>query len=805
METTKQTQCMLDKLKSLEIEQQHLQIVSQFAVEILSLNSSEELVWHLAKKVVARLGFEDVVIYLLNEENKLQQRAAFGNKNPSADTLLDPIEIEIGQGVVGMTALNQSPILIEDTRKYPGYIIDDQNRLSELAVPMMADGKMLGVIDSEHQQLGYYTPQHERTLVAIASIAAIKLVNNQTVAKLQDSIEQLEYSSKIQDTLIEIAELIFATDSITEFYERLHLCIARLTFAKNFYVALTANEGKALILPYCADEEDDVPVNEIIPLNEDTPSITAYVMQTKQPLLLYEDDLRRMRDNKQIYLIGSLPKAWLGVPFGEGNLQGVVVVQSYSDNYVFDKKDQQLLMFVAKHIRNAIERMQAKSDLRFLALHDPLTKLPNRVLFADRLEHAIVKAKRNKNMGLAVLFMDLDKFKQVNDSYGHHIGDKLLIAVADCVASCLRKSDTFCRLGGDEFAILLEELHGKNEAKNIAEKIVSKLQSPLQIEQRQILITTSIGIAIYDSNKLNANTLLVHADEAMYQAKLHGRNQIYLYQTKSDSAFTASHKVERDFLPAIQKKQLYLEFQPIIDLASGEIVFAEALVRWRHPEQGIIPPIQFIGELEKSGHIHQLDEFVLNRALEYLSAWQPFLPPKFRVSINVSSAGFISQSFMQKLSDTYQSTPDVLQQLCIEITEQSIVNNVGATQINIKLLRDMGIQIALDDFGTGYSSLSYLHQFTFDFLKIDRSFIMNIEPGQDKNIILETIIKLAKSLNIKTTAEGIETLEQYKLLKNMHCTHAQGFYMSRPVAVSELLTLIRNKTRFGQELLDSQE
>lgn len=789
---------MLEKLESLEIEQQHLEIVSQFAVEILSINSNEELIWHLAKKVVARLGFEDVVIYICDEDQKLQQKAAFGNKNPTEYTLLAPIEIEFGKGIVGMAAQQQKTILINDTREYPGYIVDDQNRLSELAVPMVANGKLLGVIDSEHQQLGYYTPQHERTLVAIAAITATKLVNNQTVAKLQDSIEQLEYSSKIQDTLIEIAELIFATDSIAEFYQRLHLCIGRLTFAKNFYVALTANEGRALILPYCVDEEDDVPVNEIIPLNEDTPSITAYVMKTKQPLLLYENDLQQMRDNKQIYLIGSLPKAWLGVPFGEGQLQGVVVVQSYSDNYVFDKKDQQLLMFVAKHIRNAIERMQAKSDLRFLALHDPLTKLPNRVLFADRLDHALLKAKRNKNVGLAVLFMDLDKFKQVNDNYGHHVGDKLLIAVAETVGSCLRGSDTFCRLGGDEFAILLEDLNGKNGAKQIADKIILKLQTPLQIEQRQINITTSIGIANYQSGKQDANTLLVHADEAMYQAKLHGRNQIYFYRPKTTSSFTASHKVERDFLPAIQQKQLYLEFQPIIDLDSGDIVCAEALVRWRHPEQGIIPPNLFIGELEKSGHIHQLDEFVLISALEYLAAWQPFLPLNFRLSINVSSAGFISQSLMQTLANTYQNTPNVLQQLCIEITEQTLVNNIGTTQTNIKILRDMGIQIALDDFGTGYSSLSYLHQFTFDFLKIDRSFIMNLELGQNKSIILETIINLAKSLNIKTTAEGIETYEQYHLLKNMHCTHAQGFYMSRPVAVGELLTLIRNKTRYGQ-------
>lgn len=796
---------MLDKLKSLEIERQHLAIVSQFAVEILSLNDSEDLIWHLAKNVVARLGFEDVVIYLLNSDNALEQKAAFGNKSPEAYTLLDPIKIAIGDGVVGMAANNQQPILIKDTRSYPGYIVDDQERLSELAVPMIADGRVLGVIDSEHHELGFYSEQDQRTLVAIASITATKLVNNQTVAKLQDSVLQLEYSSKIQDTLFEIAELIFETDTLDSFYSRLHQCIGRLTFAKNFYIALSANEGDALRIAYCVDELDDVPPNEMIPLNNGIPSVTAYVIQTNKPLLLYEADIQKMQNQKQIHVIGSLPKAWLGVPFGEGNLQGVVVVQSYSDNYVFQNKDQQLLTFVAKHIRNAIERMQAKSDLRFLALHDPLTKLPNRILFADRLNQAMIKTKRNPKISLAVLFMDLDKFKQVNDNYGHLVGDNLLIALANVVGSCLRESDTFCRLGGDEFAILLEDLKTKEEAQQIANKIVSKLQTPIKIEQRQISITTSMGIASYQGENINAETLLVNADEAMYQAKLHGRNQIHYYRANPSSSFTASHKIERDFLPALKQNQVYLEFQPIIDLNNGEITCAEALVRWKHPELGLILPDKFITELERSGHINQLDEFVLNTSLRLLTDWQSQLPAGFRLCINLSSTGFISDNLRQTVVDIYQHSPKILSHLCIEITEQTIVDNVEKTQITINILRDMGIQITLDDFGTGFSSLSYLHQFTFDFLKIDRSFITDIEVGRDKNIILATIINLAKSLNIKTTAEGIETATQFQLLQSMQCTHAQGFYMSPSISAKELLFLLHDKTRYGQNLSKKQE
>jgi len=526
---------MKKKLQLLEIEQQHLQIVSDFAVDMLSIEKVEQVLWHLARKVVAKLGFDDVVIYMLDEDkNVLIQKAAYGNKNPLKNEILQPLEIEIGQGVVGLAALKKESIRIDDTRAYSTYIADDEVRLSEIAVPMMVNNKVIGVIDSEHKELGFYTQQHQRTLVAIASITATKVQKAQMLSQLKSTIDELEYSRKVQDTLFEITELTFETNSLDKFYQKLHTCISGLIFAKNFYIALAVGNGSGLQVPYYTDEQYEFTESEIIPLNEELNSITGYVIESQQPLLVSECEIKIMIAQGEIYLIGAMPKAWLGVPFGKGNSKGIVVVQSYDKEHLFDEKDKKLLIFAAKHIRNAIERMQAKSQLSFLALHDALTGLPNRVLFSDRMEHAFKNTDRQTSLGLAVFFLDLDKFKIVNDTYGHHVGDKLLIEIAARIGSCLRKSDTLCRLGGDEFAILLENINDFEYVQNIANNVIRIVQKAVVIGDAKIYISTSIGVAFYRGEDSLAEKVLINADKAMYQAKQKGRNQVCFFDGGGD-------------------------------------------------------------------------------------------------------------------------------------------------------------------------------------------------------------------------------------------------------------------------------
>ena len=786
--------------KSDNIELEHLRIVSDFAIDMLSVVTTEQVLWHLARNVVARLNFQDVVVYIYDDaRNELIQRSAFGHKSPGSCEILDPIVIPVGKGVVGRAAATRVAQCVSDTRNIPDYIVDVGAGLSELAVPMLASGRLVGVIDSEHPETNFYTPQHIRTLTAIAAIAATKILKQQALDQLQQTVEQLEYSSKIQHVLFEIAELIFQTDSLKEFYRRLHTCIGRLKIAKNFYIALCNKDNTQVSLPYCVDEFDDVAEDEVIPLDANCPSLTGYVLKQRQSLLLSEQDILQKVAKGEIYVVGTMPKSWLGVPFGDGALSGLVVVQSYQSEYAFTEKDRSLLVFVSKHIRNAIERFNVKSQLSFLALHDPLTHLPNRTLFSDRIGQAIEKAKRTVELEVAVLYIDLDRFKYVNDTYGHNIGDKLLVEVAKVITACVRSTDTLCRLGGDEFGVLLEGTDKAYSVQRVCAAIIAHVSKIERIDDVNLAMSASVGAALYSANSVTVEQLLVQADEAMYQAKLLGRNQWCFFSDSTMKKTGASHRLEKDFSAALNEGQLFLECQPLVELRGGIIVGAEALVRWHHPEHGLLAPNLFVDALEISGQIVDLDCWVLRQAIGLLSEWRPCLDSDFKLSINVSAKGLCASRFMQTLCNVQEKQGDLLNKLCIEITERSFVEEVEQAKKVLSAVRAMNISVALDDFGTGFSSLSYLHKFQFDSIKIDQSFLIELDVSQDKSIILETIINLAKSLGICSVAEGVESAIQFRNLTLLGCDRAQGFYMSKPVAPIHFLALLRQKITYSAE------
>jgi len=497
-----------------------------------------------------------------------------------------------------------------------------------------------------------------------------------------------------------------------------------------------------------------------------------------------------MLDANEIHIIGSIPKAWLGVPFGSGDNKGIVVVQSYSTDFLFQQKDKQLLSFVAKHINNAIERMQAKQHLLFLALHDFLTKLPNRSLFKDRTEHAFLHCQNNRSNNIAILFIDVDRFKQVNDTYGHHIGDKLLIAIVKEIQVTLRRTDTLARLGGDEFAILLDGSIDHDTICRITENIICAMAQPFNINGLNITSSVSIGISTYCNTIDSAEKLLINADHAMYQAKLLGRNQYVFFDALQEQNKSTNVKLEYDFDNAIKNKEFIGTYQPLIDFGTGDVIGAEILVRWQHPKLGLLFPDVFIPILEKSGQIIQLDIYMLTLAISNLKHWCCWLPKVFKLSVNVSTTGFASQKFIEYLKDQHQLPDNVTDRLCIEITEESLILNVNDVKRHLAILKQLSIPVALDDFGTGYSSLSYLHQFSLDYIKIDKSFVDNLNEENDKVLILSAVVNLAKSLKIKTTAEGIESTEQYNKIKEIGCDLAQGYHISKPLSDADFKSFI---------------
>ncbi|MBW4618754.1 MAG: EAL domain-containing protein [Cyanosarcina radialis HA8281-LM2] len=440
------------------------------------------------------------------------------------------------------------------------------------------------------------------------------------------------------------------------------------------------------------------------------------------------------------------------------------------------------------------DRKQAEAQLLHDALHDALTGLPNRVLLMDRLGHALEMSKRRQDYLFAVLFLDLDRFKIVNDSLGHQSGDQLLMALVKRLEHCIRSADTLARLGGDEFSILLQDIRSINDAKYVAERLQKQLALPFNINGQEIFTSASIGIALSTKAYNTAEEVIRDADIAMYRAKAQGKACYEIFDPTMHNKALTLLQLENDLRRATERQDLMLHYQPIVGMTTGKITGFEALLRWQHPERGWVSPTELIPVAEDTGLIIPIGYWVLREACRQLRIWQQLFPvsPPLSVSVNLSGKQFREGNLLQQIQKILVDTGVPPSTLRLEITESVIVENAETAAKTLSQLREMGVQIYVDDFGTGYSSLSYLHQFPLDALKIDRSFINRMSNDSESIEIVQTIINLAQNLKIYTIAEGVETKEQWDMLKQIVTTggHCQGYYFSRPIdiaAVEELM------------------
>ena len=435
--------------------------------------------------------------------------------------------------------------------------------------------------------------------------------------------------------------------------------------------------------------------------------------------------------------------------------------------------------------REINDHRRTQEQLRHMALHDGLTSLPNRVLFTNRLEQAINRTKRRSNYLFAVLFLDCDRFKVVNDSLGHLVGDQLLIAVARRLESCLRPVDTIARLGGDEFAILLEELEDLNDAASVAERLNQELALPFCIDKREIFINASIGIVLGTKDYQQPEALLRDADTAMYRAKELGKARYQVFDRGMHDCAQKILQLETDLQLAMARKEFTVHYQPIVSLATGKIIEFEALLRWHHPKRGLISPAEFIPLAEESGLIIPIGMWVLREACRQASAWhnqdRSLTQLPLKIGVNLSVKQFSQPDLIEQLDQILAETQLDGRSLTLEITESAIMDNGEVATKLLQKLRARRIQLSIDDFGTGYSSLSYLHRFPVDTLKIDRSFISRIcENGKNQEVV-RAIVTLAHHLGMTVIAEGVETAQQFDLLRKMGCELGQGYFFSKPL------------------------
>lgn len=447
------------------------------------------------------------------------------------------------------------------------------------------------------------------------------------------------------------------------------------------------------------------------------------------------------------------------------------------------------------------ERKQTEAQLRYQVYHDELTGLPNRILLMERLRRAIDKQKSQEDYLFAVLFLDLDRFKVINDSLGHACGDRMLKAIASRLQTCLRPGDTTARLGGDEFTLLLEALGDEQEARQIAERIQQQLALPFYLGEHEVITSASIGIALSAIDYEYPEDILRDADTAMHRAKTLG-TRMEMFDPSMHSHAMARLQIEIDLRKALERQELRVFYQPIVSLKTGKITGFEALVRWQHPTSGMIPPIKFIPVAEETGLICAIGWWVLRQACQQTRHWQERFPsdPPLTISVNVSGKQFTQSNLIEQVDQILQETGLPPTSLKLEITESVLVENAEAAAAVICHLRAMGIQFSIDDFGTGYSSLSYLHRLPIDTLKIDRSFVNNVDCEPEKIEIIRTIVALAWNLGMNVVAEGVETKTQMYQLQALKSEYAQGYFFSKPTDSEAAEALLADRSGWEQDL-----
>jgi diguanylate cyclase (GGDEF)-like protein/PAS domain S-box-containing protein len=728
-------------------DRKHAEMFEQFRSHILELLIDDLTLQNVLDEIV--LGVEKFnpemlcSILLIDKEGKHLTNASSSSLPTFYKAAIDGIEVAIGVGSCGTSAFTGQLVIVEDIANHPFW--KDFKELAEssgLAAcwsqPIFApNGKILGTFAIYHRQP--HTP----------SEADIKLIEQTAnLASIAIERKQSEDDLRIASIAFESQEGMMVTD------------------AKN--IILKVNQAFCDITGYTSDE---------------AVGHTPRLLSSSQHSEGFYDAMWEC-----VHAAGH----WAGEVYNRRK-NGEVFPQHLTVTVVKDSNGA-----VTNHVATLTDitmNKAAAEEIKHLAFYDPLTGLPNRRLMVDRLNQALVFSARTGRDG-AVLFLDLDHFKTLNDSLGHDVGDLLLQQVAERLVNCVREGDTVARLGGDEYVVLLEELseeapEAATQVEKIGEKILVSLNQPYLLGQHDYHCTPSIGVSLFSNHNQSQEELLKHADIAMYQAKKAGRNTIRFFDPKMQEVINMRVDLERELRKAIEKNQLHLYYQVQVDV-SGRPLGAEALIRWLHPEHGLVSPFHFIPLAEETGLILPIGQWVLETACRQLKLWeQDKITRELTLSINVSAKQFRQADFVNQINQAiknYSINPMLLK---LELTESMLLDNIEETVTTMNQLKEVGIRFSLDDFGTGYSSLQYLKRLPLYQLKIDQSFVRDIAVDSSDQAIIRTIIAMAHTLNLNVIAEGVETEEQQGLLMNNGCTHYQGYFFGRPVPIEQFEVILK--------------
>jgi len=708
-----------------------------------------------------------------------------------------------------------------------------------LGMPLIRDGYVIGVmtVQSYSESTRYQEQDKDMLMFTAQHIvgAMLRLQDHQRLQQavssrtreLMEQMREREKAELLQESLYRISEL--TNDSaieINKFYKQVHNIIGQLINTSNFFIAKYDNETQMVDFVYFVDLASQSKPEDFQPQRL-SDQYLSHVIRTGKTQLLDGQQMLELYQQGLTKAPQPETNSWLGVPLtNDGVVIGVMAVQSYQKDIAYNEQDAELMNFVSHHVSTSIKRREAADvereshelleqqvKLRTIALeeeirqrkqaekmlthnasHDSLTGLPNRAVFLNLLNHAIACVKRKTQTQFAVLFLDLDRFKMVNDSLGHHAGDALLKVVAKELKRIVRAKDTVARLGGDEFVLLIEDLESKVRAYEIADRITHNLAQPFTLNGNQVFIGTSVGLLFNDERYEDADTMLRDADTAMYYAKDNGKGRFEEFDASMHQKIQEDLVLETDIRKAIKRHEFIPYFQPIVRLSDNKTVGFEALARWPSKSRGLVFPDTFISLAEETKLVMDIDMQIIEQSCRQLKQWQNTLDRKdLYVSCNLYCDHFFTQTLVDDITRILKRTGLAPEFLRIELTERALLEDSDIVLANMKALKHIGVKLLLDDFGTGYSSLSYLHRFPLDVLKIDRSFVHNTHQNKTNTAIIKTIIDLATNLNMATVGEGIENELDAQLLHQMDCIYGQGYYYTKPMSADSMTDFMNNQ------------
>jgi diguanylate cyclase (GGDEF)-like protein len=701
-----------------------------------------------------------------------------------------------------------------------------------LGVPVISGDRVRAVlVVQSYIERPRYTLADQALLTYVGShiITALdrKLAQEELERRVQERTRELtteilerQRSVRIQETLYRIAELSHTATNLDEFYAAVHRIVGEFLDARNFYIALLSDDGEYLHFPYFVDQYGNTAASRRVGRG-----VSEYAMRQGKPLLLDMTDadtvahIRDLQARGELNVIGKESVAWLGVPLMLGErVMGLLTVQSYTPGVGYSERDRELLTFISYQIANGLERQRAAAELKNAyadlerrvaertvelseqievreqieqrlkheVLHDSLTGLPNRAYLRDQLVRALAHRERDPAYRFAVLFMDLDRFKVINDSVGHLVGDALLKEVARRFSRCIRGGrDMVARLGGDEFAILMD-VDAPETAMRMGQRVIEALKEPVRVEGKELFTGVSVGITLSSPHYSTPEDLLRDADIAMYRAKAAGRHRIEVFDEQLHEQALQLLETESDLRRAITRREFEPYFQPIVRLSDAGVVGYEALMRWNHPERGVLAPGAFLHVADASGSMEAIDWQVFERTLRMVPQ---LLEPGQYVNLNFSPRHFRSPDLDERFLRLVAHCGVAPAQVRIEVTEGALLDNPEQVGRVFNRLSEAGVLIALDDFGTGYSSLSYLHRFKLNTLKIDRSFVGDIRLDEEggSTAVVRAILALSRAQRMEVVAEGIETDVQRRALLALGCELGQGYYFAKPRSLDAIL------------------